>query len=884
MNRYICVHAHCYQPPRENPWLEAVEQQDSAYPHHDWNARVDAECYAQNVAARILGQESKIARIVNNYANISFNMGPTLLSWMQQHDTDTYQALLDADRASREQFSGHGSALAQVYNHMIMPLANGRDKRTQVLWGIRDFEHRFGRKPEGMWLAETAVDLESLELLAEHGVRFTILSPYQARRIRRLNGERGENIEDCAGNKADQAGSKADQAGNKADQAGNKADQAGNKADQALARALGEALALTQTLALADEQDQAEAVELDNDWQVVEGGNIDPSRAYLHKLPSGRSIALFFYDGPVAQAVAFERLLDSGERLAQRLADGFSDDRDWPQLMHIATDGESYGHHHRHGEMALAYALDLISQKGTAELTVYGQFLDLHPPTHEVEIIENTAWSCSHGVGRWQDDCGCNTGRPGWRQTWRRPLREALDWLRDALGPRYERRGGELFHDPWAARDHYIEVVLDRGLENVDAFLRRHRKRALSVEEQRTALMLLEMQRHAMLMYTSCGWFFDELSGIETVQVIQYAGRAVQLARMIFGDRSLEEEFVARLSRAESNLPEWRDGRTIYERAVRPAVVGLGKVAAHYAVSSLFEEYPEQARIYCYDVERVSQEKYTAGRMTLLVGQARVTSSITWNTSPTGYAVIHFGDTHVLGGVREHPASMGWDNVVGALVDAFSRSDLPQVVRVFDEHFPEQSALPTLFRDEQRKVLEQLLDATLKRVDAAYLDIYRENASLIRFLAESNVPVPRTLEAAAAHALTYQLQQEFKERALDRARIEELLAEARDRRVTLDETTLEYTLEHRFSSLVRHFAANALDLDRLLALKGWVDAIQVVPFEVDLWQVQNVYYKLAGSVLVEQRRKAEDGDDEIRTWCEHFLALGVSVRVQVSLQ
>jgi len=325
--RYICVHGHFYQPPRENPWLEAVELQDSAAPYHDWNERITAESYASNAASRVLNGEGRVREIVSNYARMSFNFGPTLLSWMQRCAPEVYQAILDADRLSLEWRSGHGAAIAQVYNHMIMPLANTRDKRTQITWGIKDFESRFQHFPEGMWLAETAVDLETLDLLAEQGIRYTVLAPHQAARFRNLGEE---------------------------------------------------------------------------DWTE---GAIDPSRGYLCRLASGRSITLFFYDGPISQALAFENLLSNGDILAQRLLAGFSEDREGPQLVHIATDGETYGHHQRFGDMALATALNHIEVNNLARITNYGEFLELEPVTREVQLQERTSWNCTHGVGYDNDSC-----------------------------------------------------------------------------------------------------------------------------------------------------------------------------------------------------------------------------------------------------------------------------------------------------------------------------------------------------------------------------------------------------------------------------------------------------------------------------------------------
>jgi alpha-amylase/alpha-mannosidase (GH57 family) len=458
MERYICVHGHFYQPPRQNPWLEAIELQDSAHPYHDWNERITAECYAPNTAARILDSTDRIVQIVNNYARMSFNFGPTLLAWLEQQAPEVYAAIVSADRESQARFAGHGSALAQAYNHMILPLANRRDKYTQILWGLHDFVHRFGRQPEGMWLPETAVDLETLDLMAELEIRFTILSPTQARRVRALGG---------------------------------------------------------------------------GAWRDVGGGHIDSTMPYLQRLPSGRQITLFFYHAAISRDIAFQRLLSNGQHFADRLVGAFSTQHSRPQLVHIATDGETYGHHHRFGEMALAYALDYIETHNLARLTNYGAYLEQHPPTHEVEIIPNTAWSCAHGVERWRSNCGCRTGGPrDWQQTWRTPLREALDWLRDTLAPVYEQRGSRVLHDPWTARDDYITVILDRSPHNVERFLHQHARRALTADETTVVFKLLEMQHQALLMYTSCGWFFDELSGLEPRQVLLHAARRASAFRL----------------------------------------------------------------------------------------------------------------------------------------------------------------------------------------------------------------------------------------------------------------------------------------------------------------------------------------------------------------
>src|SRR5580692_4248438 len=467
--RWVCVHGHFYQPPRENPWLEAIEPQPSAHPYRDWNERITAECYRPNTAARVVDSAGTIITIVDNYERMSFDVGPTLMSWLEDHAPDVHQGLIDADRASLQRFDGHGSAMAQAYNHIIMPLASPRDRVTQVRWGIADFRRRFRRAPIGMWLPECAVDTASLEALVAEGIQFTVLAPRQARAWRQPGRE----------------------------------------------------------------------------WRTT---SIDPGRAYKCQLPSGKSIDLFFYDGATSQAVAFERILADGHRMIERMI-GRADVEDGaPTLCHIATDGETYGHHHRYGDMALAWALSQVEAgwNGT-RLTNYAEFRARNPATWEVLIAESSSWSCAHGTARWRDDCGCNSGgRPGWNQQWRRPLRDALDWLRDQAAGALESVGRMLFRDPWAARDAYVDVLLDNTGDGRDRFLAAHALHHLDASERVRALQLMEMARHAMLMYTSCGWFFDDLSGIETVQCMQYAARAAELLEQVTGT-SIEAQLVDRL-------------------------------------------------------------------------------------------------------------------------------------------------------------------------------------------------------------------------------------------------------------------------------------------------------------------------------------------------
>jgi alpha-amylase/alpha-mannosidase (GH57 family) len=794
--RLIAVHGHFYQPPRENPWLEAVETQDSAHPYHDWNERITFECYAPNASARILDDHDRILRIVNNYATMSFNFGPTLLSWLEVRAPETYAAIIDADRASRARFSGHGSAIAQAYNHIIMPLANARDRRTQVCWGLRDFEHRFGRKPEGMWLPETAVDTDTLEVLAAAGIRFTILEPGQARRWRSFD---------------------------------------------------------------------------DTDWR--EDG-IDPTQAYRCTLPSGRKIAIFFYDGPISRAVAFENLLARGEYLANRLAGAFDHYRAHDQLVNIATDGETYGHHHRFGDMALAYALHYIEEHELAELTNYGEFLEKHPPVHDVEIRESTAWSCAHGVERWRSDCGCSTGgQAGWNQRWRTPLREALDWLRDETAALFERYASDLIEHPWRARDDYIEVVLDRSDESLQRFLGHH---AHPDARANDVLNLLEMQRNAMLMYTSCGWFFNDVSGIETVQVLHYAARVIQLAEKISG-RNLEPDFMERLAPAMSNLPDRGTARDIYERDVLPTRLDLARVASHYAVASLFDHFDDDADVYCYRVLRHDFDVFRAGRARMAVASITVISNITRETQSYSFAVLHLGETELTGGVRTSHEAADYEKVKRELAEAFQPGGIPATIRLLDQHFSELSvSVRSLFRDEQRRILHLICNATLEEAESAFRSLHERYDPLMRFHTRLGIPLPKVLQIAAEFDLNMQLRRLLEADAILLPEVEARLREAEDERVGLDDMTI-LALRNAIERAAARFAEDPVDVERLEAYESIIALVRAMEIRVSLRRPQTQYYRMASTVRPAIAASTANG--QTKRWLALFDALGEQLSI-----
>jgi alpha-amylase/alpha-mannosidase (GH57 family) len=679
--RFICVHGHFYQPPRENPGLEAVEVQDSAAPYHDWNERVTAECYGPNAAARLLDQQGYITALRNNYERISFNFGPTLLAWMERAQPNIYAQILLADQESRRRF-GRGNALAQVFGHCIMPLASRRDQQTQVRWGIADFVHRFGRLPDGMWLPETAVDRATLAILAENGIRFTLLAPSQAARVRRGDGP----------------------------------------------------------------------------WEEVRDGRVDITRPYRCVLGPGLEITVFFYDADISHAVAFGGLLNDGRELARRLAEAASG-RPGPTLTHIATDGESYGHHHRFGEMALAAAIDTLERGQQVQLTNYAAYLDRVAARDEVVVRDNTSWSCAHGIERWRANCGCNTGTfPDGQQAWRTPLRHSLDWLKAQLDVLYERQGAPLLRDPWAARDAYVAVLLQRDDTRKQAFLERHARSHPQGRERTRVWKLLEMQRHALLSFTSCGWFFDEPSGIETVQVLAYASRALQLASE-FGV-NLEPEFLRRLQPMRSNLPIYADGRHLYRQLVRPLLTDSSRMAAHYAMTSLLAPPETEAQVYAYRVTSLDRKFERAGSASFAVGRARLVSQVTDENEEYVYAALHLGVHDMHCAVAPAAAVDDYARIESSLMATFFADPVSELVRSIDRVF---GGVFYTLRDvcvaERRRILEQATSQVMAECTLEYERMVTNNRRLLDFLARAGVPLPQELRVAATHVLQRRIEQ-----------------------------------------------------------------------------------------------------------------------------
>ncbi|NEO26660.1 MAG: DUF3536 domain-containing protein [Kamptonema sp. SIO4C4] len=778
----ITVHGHFYQPPRENPYLDTIERQPSAYPFHDWNERILYECYRPNVFARILNEQNEVIDIVNTFEYLSFNVGPTLMSWLEDHDPQVYQGIIDADRKSAARLGGHGNAIAQVYNHIILPLANQRDKYTQIRWGKADFHSHFGRDPEGMWLAETAVDYPTLEALADEGIQFIILAPSQAERCRPIATEENPSP----------------------------------------------------------------------DWLEVGGSQIDPTRPYCCFLKDGQHIDIFFYDGPISSDMGFDDVLSSSYNFADRLGKAV---RDRPsQLICVATDGETFGHHKGGTEKCVAHAvLQEFANRGWTT-TNFAHYLSQNPPTWEVELKPVTAWSCSHGVERWQSDCGCGGGG-GWQQQWRKPLRESLNWLRDRLAEIYEAQGRKFFHDAWLARDEYVQVIRDRSPENVINYLYRHQHHPLNQDEQIDALRLLEMQRQSLLMFTSCGWFFDEISRPEGVQILRYAARAIELAGEVAGVQ-LEPQFRHRLSVAPSNVECFRDGAQVYDELVVPARITFERVAAHYGITSLFTHYQSTDRVYCYEATQVDYFRQQLGTQTLAMGQLRLVSEITRESADYIFAVLHLGgwDFHCC--IQPFTGRLAYSKVKETLLDALNQASVAKTMFVMTKVFGDRVfSLENLFAEERQWIIQQIADQSKNTLDQLYTQAYRDNYTVLRAFHQEELPVPTELKVAAEIALSHRCSvalenleavKDQPERDNYLTELEAIAAEAQQMRCKMTIPEGKRILEELISEWLQDllFEANSdtleEDCDRIQRTIELGDALEV---GLSLDRAQELYYR-----------------------------------------
>lgn len=810
---YLTIHGHFYQPPRENPWLEAIEQQDSALPFHDWNERINLECYNPNSASRIVDSKNKVLDVVSNYSLMSFNFWPTLMSWMEHHAPLTYERIIKADVESRDRFSGHGNAMAQVYNHIIMPLANRRDKETQVKWGIQDFKYRYGRDPEGIWLAETAVDDETLEVLADNGIKFTVLSPFQALRCRKI----------------------------------------GTK-----------------------------------EWQDVSWGNIDPARPYRYFIKNNpeKYVDLFFYDGAISRSVAFDNLLKDGNKFAKRLKDGVSEFRDYPQIVNIATDGESYGHHTKFGDMALSYVLRVKAREEGFTLTNYPEYLDKFGVEFEGDIKQASSWSCFHGVGRWKEDCGCSTGgQPGWNQRWRKPLRDALDYLRDRFIELFEAEAPKYFNkDIWEVRNDYISVILDRSELNVKYFLKNVLNPDIDDSGKAAAMKLLEIQRQSMLMYTSCGWFFADISGIETTQIMKYAARAMQLAGD-FTTEDFESEFLKILDNAQSNIKEFGTGKDIYEKFVKPAVVTIKQIVSLYAISALYEDFGDEKTFYSYDIRKIDNKVESSGKNTLSVGRIEVQSKITLEKYDMIYALLKFSGEDFHCAIKEYTDSSEYSRIQKELMETFLNQPLTEIIRKLDEEFgKEYYTLKNIFIEERRKILNLLLQNKTNKFTNLYKEIYEEGKGSIYHYNSLGLEAPKEFKIATAYTLSREfnlLMQNFDKYLLphDIQAAIDINEQAKTIGIQLDKKAANTIFGEKIYKAVFELAKNP-EIHRIEIILDLFKCVELLDLNVDISEAQNTYFVKMKDLLEEFAEQPDDvRDDYDRKFILLLLELGTRLNI-----
>lgn len=734
----------------------------SAAPFHDWNERIAVECYRPNAFARVLDEHGRVVSIVNNYEHLSFDFGPTLLSWLAQHDPETYRRVLDADQLG-------GGAVAQTYFHVILPLATERDVRTQVRWGLAEFSHRFGRRAEGIWLPETAVNDLVLRVLAEEGVGFTILAPGQA----------------------------------------------------------------------------AEPVDVRRPYR------------WSHPTDPSLGVDIVFYDGKLAHAVAFELASLTSQTLLDRVQQAGAGGG----LVTMAADGETFGHHQRWGDRLIAYALAVEAPTRGIEGANLPTYLRENPPTETVEVVES-AWSCAHGVGRWSRDCGCSTGSgAGWNQRWRAPLRAALDVVRDAVDEVFQRRGRQVLRDPWAARDEYVQVLL--GAMSRDEFVARH---VIGGDVHRqvdavVALTLIEAQRHSLAMYTSCGWFFDDLAGLEAVQLLRYAARAMDCLDEIDEEPPLPE-LLEVLSQARSNVAGEGDGRQVWARHVVPARVDAERVVAHLALIELLEGRPPAPQVAIYDVEAGNNGVLHRGALSLCWGQLDLTHRRTGRRSSHVYAALHLGGLEVLGATRranevEDASVLAW------LQQSFSDgAPVTSLLRLVSDGFgPREFGLHSALPDAADQFLEGAARSLTNRLAEAYGRLFSDHRPMLTTLAAAGYQLPPELRAPAELALARRLEEQVAAQAgsvdpADYSAALAVAAEARASGFVLDAPRAKASFDRLFLQAAERAVLDPAAVEAALVT---LDLARQLGFEPDLCGPQEVVWQalVADGLDAEQRRLAE---------------------------
>lgn len=760
INKFICIHAHFYQPPRENPYLEKIEFQESAMPYHDWNERITLECYGPNLAARIVSSENKIIDLVNNYQHISYNFGPTLLHWMEKNQKYIYDHIILSDQKNNKN-SFYNSAVAQCYNHIIMPLASSLDKETQIIWGIKDFEYRFKRKPKGMWLSETAVDLETLTLMRKHQIEFIILSPFQAHKVRYHNAKNYQEVY----------------------------------------------------------------------------SSIDTRRPYYIKLKDDKKIFVFFYNGSIAKDMAFQDLLGDSEKFYNRFIQEFSNNSKEMQIVNVALDGETFGHHKKFADMALASFIKKVEREKNISLISYEEFLNRFEVKDEITIIENSAWSCAHGVGRWKEDCGCSISqRADINQKWRKPLFQAMHFLKNELLKIYLKKMSFFTKDPIKIRNEYIEIILDSSFKNIEKFIKTQTSKTLTEEEKTQFLKLLLMQKYSMSMFTSCGWFFDDLLNIETQQIILYAANAIELAKDI-SNIDLEEPFKKILQKAKSFNN--KNGEEIYNENIKPRIINLKKIAVFFSIYTLFESQENLKKYYCYSIEMKSHNLFYHNKKHLSLLEAQITSDTTLEKYHFYCAAIHFEDQNLIVGISEN--KINFDSIK----DLFFSENIDHLKQLLYDNFEiYEYSFWDLLIDDRRKIIDRIFDFSLNKIYKFTKKHYEKHYTLINEMHKRNITLSKSFINSLHILLNQTLLEEMQNFDLMKINkltktVQEMLKWGFD----VEELAIYY-LEKILEDLICSFQNEINDIHLLKQINHMLDLFEPFKLKIHLWKVQNIYFDI----------------------------------------
>ncbi len=774
-NKYICIHGHFYQPPRENPWLNEIETEISAQPFKNWNVRITRECYGPNAYARILNDKGLIIKLVNNYEKISFNFGPTLISWIEKNYPKLYHKILEADKISQEYNNGHGNAIAQIYNHIIMPLATREEKEIEIIWGIKDFIHRFNRNPEGLWLSETAVDLETIEILIQNNIKFIILSPTQVKKVRKIGTEK---------------------------------------------------------------------------WEEVNEFSINSNRPYELKLPNGKKIAIFFYEREISSKIAFDSILNDGNTFINEIFSKFEEKNKEPQLVNIASDGETYGHHKKFAEMALAYALDQIEMKNSARIINYGYFLELFPPRFEVEIKENTAWSCAHGVERWRSNCGCRFNNE-LNQKWRTPLRDAMNWLKSKVDDFFNTELPKYLKDIDQVKRDYIEVILNQYKNRRIEFIKKFQLRELTESEQISVSRILEMYKNSLLMFTSCGWYFDDISGLESIQIMKYAGRILQLFERFHINYS--EDYLKIIEVAESNFKSKGNGRSIFNQVLKN-IIGFRKVVANYAISKSIFSVPDKNDFYIYHIENIEAEIYELGSAKLLVGYLKIFFDYTGRNQTIMYVSLSFGK-EFLASAKKLESKEEYFAFKENISQKFKKMGLSEIIQFIDKNFEgELFGLEDLFSKEQEEILDYLIDSQFIPLEEEFNKFYEDNLKFMTYLANIGAKIPKKFLIVLNFILNQKMKEKLSEHYFqthDLKPLVSILDKAKFWGLKLDTAMIIEEISKDISDLIDHIKVCDLDDPKcwnyLIRTNNLLQIAIHYKLSINNWKFQNNFIEIIES-------------------------------------